>query len=174
MAGRKSDALLKRLLEKIVWPEEKFDRIIGLLEQISAKLVAVEIPPGVVTVQLTAPALEELREVFVTATETYGALKLADDLYVEKIDLRAKRTKVDYSSTLALPGTIALTIFRCLGIFDLYLQKADEAHKITFTAISWPQTFLLDWFKLAKVYITNEEQATIVDPVIIIAWRRTS
>jgi len=176
MSGEKTDALLRKLLEKIVWPEEKLDRIIQLLTEIKELLVPAPppvLPPRVILVQLTDQSLEALRDKVVEAKGLYGQLRLADDLYVEEIDLGIARPEPkDFSATLALPETLALTIFRATGTFDLYLQKADEAHKITFNPIMYPQTFLLDNFKLKKVYITNTAQAG--QTAVIIAWRKTS
>ena len=152
--------------------QARIGEMVTLLTEIRDLLMGVppEIPPpGAVSIV----NLEELRNMILEAKGMYGDLRLADDLYVETIDLgTARATPKDYSSTLALPGTIALTIFRCPGTFDLWLQKADDAHKITFTKIDYPQTFLLDWFELKKVYITVPSGES--GDLVIIAWRRTS
>jgi len=168
MASRETEGLLRRLLEKI-YPEEKLDRMIELLTSIKDLLTVAPPPAGAVTIA----NLVELRDMIVDAKAKYGQLRLADDLYVETIDLgTARATPTDYSSTLAVPQTVALTIFRCTGTFDLYLQKADNVHKITFDAITYPQTFLLDWFTLTKAYIVNTAQSG--KSAVIIAWRKTS
>ncbi|MEM1509658.1 MAG: hypothetical protein QW291_07140 [Thermofilaceae archaeon] len=52
---------------------------------------------------------------------------------------------------------------------ELYLQKADENRKIAFEPIAYPQTFLIDWFRVEHVYIANVAQPG--KEAVIIAWK---
>ena len=55
------DRLLRRLLERIVWPQEKFDRIIALLESINERLaVAPPPPPPVGVVDIGEASIQKL------------------------------------------------------------------------------------------------------------------
>lgn len=130
-------------------------------------------PPAVAVPPIPAIALprEEFREVYVEALREYGALSLADDLHVETIDLgkdRSTATKIEEFPKLM--GT-ALTIFRNTGTFDLYINKKDDYHKLTFDPLTYPQTFLLDWFTAKTFYVGNEAQSGA--EAILIAWKRT-
>lgn len=92
----------------------------------------------------------------------------ADDLKVYTFDLGTARDKTDVESPTMPANTIALTIWRNTGSFDLYIQKADDNHKITVDAITYPQTFLLDNFNLKNLWITNTAQSG--KTAILIAW----
>jgi hypothetical protein len=152
------DALLRRLFEN------KLDRIISLLEDIKAALTAAPPPVGAVTIA----NLDEIRDTIVEALETYGALRMANDLYVYTLDLSTERATPKEIPELA--DAISLTLFRCDGTFTIYLQSATDTRKFTFDAITYPQTFLLDNFKIEHVYVTNTAQSG--KSAIIIAWKR--
>jgi len=151
------------------------------LEEISAKLpIAVPAPPVVVRpgapiVKVPAIQLskEEFMNIYLEALEKHGALKLADDLHVETIDLSKDRsTDAKIEEFPKLKG-IALTIFRNTGTFDLYLNEKDDYHKLTFDALTYPQTFLLDWFRLKTIYVGNPKGQTGKEAKLI-AWKRLS
>jgi len=162
------------------------------LEEISSKLpiavpvtvgvpppgVPVVVPPAVappITVKIPAIYLpkEEFMNVYLEALEKHGALKFADDLYVETIDLSKDRsTDAKIEEFPKLKG-IALTIFRNTGTFDLYINEKDDYHKLTFDTLTYPQTFLLDWFRLKTIYIGNTAQAAGTEAKLI-AWKRLS
>lgn len=108
------------------------------------------------------PTLEELREML----REYGLLRLCSDYHVETIDLSTAR---DPPEEFAKLRGIALTIFRSTGTFDLYLNTKEETRRITFDAIVYPQTFLIDWFRFKTIYIGNTAQAGL--SVTLIAWR---
>jgi len=92
---------------------------------------------------------------------------MASNLAVAKIDLGVARPNpVEVSE---LTPAVSLTIYRLTGTLELYLQKPDEKHKITFDPIAYPQTFLIDWFNVEHVYITNAAQPG--KEVVIIAWK---
>ena len=147
-----------------------------LLEGIKERLVAPPpAPPAVVVRPPPVPAImlpkEEFREVYVEALEKYAALQLADDLHVETIDLSVDRSTAAKIEELPKLVGLALTMFRNTGTFDLYLNVKDDEHKITFDAITYPQTFLLDWFKVKKVYIGNAAQSG--KSATLIVWKVT-
>jgi hypothetical protein len=164
MVMSEKDALLRKLAELVKWPEEKLDRMISLLEDIKAALTAAPPVAGAVTIA----NLDEVRDTIVEALETYGALRMANDLYVYTLDLSTERATPKEIPELA--DSISLTLFRCDGTFTIYLQSATETRKFTFDAITYPQTFLLDNFKIVHVYVTNTAQAG--KSAIIIAWKR--
>ena len=161
------DPLLRRLLEQVKFPEEKLDRMIGLLTEIRNLLTVAPPPAGAVTLA----NLDEVKAMILEAIEEHAVLKRANDLYVATISLATARTTPTEITELAPSGAIALTIFRTTGTFTLYLQKADDVHKITFDALTFPQTFLLDFFDLKKVYITNA--ADLGKEATIIVWKKT-
>lgn len=150
-----------------------------LLEEIRERLVAPPPPappaPPVVVRPPPVPAImlpkEEFREVYVEALEKYAALRLADDLHVETIDLSVDRSTAAKIGEFPKLVGLALTMFRNTGTFDLYLNVKDDEHKITFDAITYPQTFLLDWFKVKKVYVGNAAQSG--KSATLIAWKVT-
>jgi len=107
-------------------------------------------PPGF-------PTLTEIQNTILEALEKHGVLKRATDFYVATIDLATARSKPTEITELA--SALSLTIFRNTGTFTLYLQKNDDAHKITVDALTYPQTLLIDWFDIQKVYITNTAQS---------------
>jgi len=156
----------------------------SLLEEISQKLAVVPpappapvvvrpgVPPPVVKIPAIQLPKEDFLKIYVEAFEKYGALKFADDLYVETIDLskdRSTDTKIEEFSKLK---GIALTIFRNTGTFDLYINAKDDSHKLTFDALTYPQTFLLDWFHVKAIYIGNTVQSG--KEAKLIAWKRLS
>jgi len=150
------------------------------LEEISQKLPIAAPPtppirPGVPPV-IKIPAIqlpkEEFLAIFVDALEKHGALKFADDLYVETIDLSKDRSTSNKIEEFSKLKGIALTIFRNTGTFDLYINEKDDNHKLTLDALTYPQTFLLDWFRLKTVYIGNAAQSG--KEAKLIAWKRLS
>jgi hypothetical protein len=94
-------------------------------------------------------------------------LRPANDLTVARIDLGVARTEP--VEVRELTPAVSLTIFRLTGKLDLYLQKHDEKRKIAFDPIDYPQTFLIDWFNIEHVYITNTAQPG--KEAVIIAWK---
>ena len=138
-----------------------------LLEEIEKRLpVAAPVVPPVVK----PPAIpEELREVYVEALKRYGALFLANDLHVETIDLGKDRSTSANIEELPKLWGIALTIFRNTGTFDLYINVKDDYHKLTFDALTYPQTFLLDWFRAKTFYVGNAAQSG--KTLVLVAWR---
>jgi hypothetical protein len=102
------------------------------------------------------PTLAEIRDTILEALEKHGVLKRANDFYVATIDLATARNTPTEITELA--NALSLTIFRNTGTFTLYLQKNDDTHKITVDALTYPQTLLIDWFDIQKVWITNTAQ----------------
>ena len=152
------------------------------LEEISQKLPItippappVVVRPGVPPV-VKIPAIqlprEEFLKIYVEAFEKYEALKLADDLHIEKIDLGVDRSTAKAITEFPKLAGIGLTIIKCTGTVDLYINKKDDYHKITLEEIAYPQTFVLDWFKARTVYIGNAAQTG--KELHIIAWKRTT
>ena len=130
-----------------------------LLEEIKRRLIGPPVTEGV-----------QVGEVYVEALRRYGALFLTDDLHVETIDLGKDRsTSADIEELPKLQGT-ALTIFRNTGTFDLYINEKDDYHKLTFDPLTYPQTFLLEWFRAKTFYVGNAAQSG--KTLILIAWRR--
>jgi len=153
------------------------------LDEISQKLPIV-IPPPVVRVPPAPPVpppvipaitlpKEDFMNIYVEALKKHGALKFADDLHVETIDLSKDRSTAAKIEEFPKLKGIALTIFRNEGTFDLYINEKDDYHKLTFNALTYPQTFLLDWFKLKTIYIGNTAQSAGTEAVLI-AWKRLS
>jgi len=96
----------------------------------------------------------------------HGALLLANDYYVEIVDLGTDRTTIQEFPKLS---GIALTIFSNTGTFDLYMNVKDGPHKITVAALTYPQTLLIDWFNITTVYIGNTAQSGL--SATLIAWK---
>ena len=147
------------------------------LEEIGERLpVVVPAAPPVPPVVVKPPPIpamalprEEFREVYLEALREYGGLSLADDLHVETIDLGKDRsTSAKIEEFPKLTG-IALTIFRNTGTFDLYINVKDDYHKVTFEALTYPQTFMLDWFRAKTFYVGNAAQSG--EEVVLIAWK---
>jgi len=165
----KEEALLN---ERIPHP---YREILAELKAIHALLeqprpAAVGVPP---TIRIPgvppAPAPRDYINVVAHGLKTYGSLIFADDLYVETIDLATDRStdaKIQEFTTLS---GIALTIYRCDGTFDLYLNKKDDYHKITVDALTYPQTLLIDWCKIKTIYIGNAVQSG--KSAKLIAWK---
>ncbi len=147
----------------------------ALLEEIKQKLPVaippappVVRPPAVLVTQLTK---KQYMDMLVEALKKHGALKFADDLYVETIDLgedRSTDTKIE--ELTKFKNAVALTIFRNTGTFDLYINEKNVDHKLTFDALSFPQTFLLDWFHIKTIYVGNTAQTG--KEAKLIAWKR--
>jgi len=104
--------------------------------------------------------------------QKFGALKFANDLHVETIDLSKDRSTSDKIEEFSkLKGALALTVFRLTGSMDLYINKKDDYHKLPFDAIEYPQTFLLGWFQAETFYVGNSPQQG--KQAILVAWRRS-
>lgn len=159
-----TDALLRRLAELVKFPEEKLDAIITLLGDIKGLLTVAPPPAGAVSIA----NLDELRDKIVEALELYNVLHLANDLYVATIDLSTARDKPTEVPELA--GAVSLTVFRLTGTMDLYLQKADGTRKFTLDAITYPQTFFLDNFKVERAFVANTAQSG--KEAVLIAWKK--
>jgi len=173
--------------ERIPHPYREFVKelrdIKALLVELNQKLpVAVPLVPPVVVrpgvpAVLKVPALqlskEEFMNIYIEALEKHGALKFADDLYVQTVDLSTDRsTDAKIEELTKLKNIIALTIFRNTGIFDLYINEKDVEHKLTFDALTYPQTFLLAWFHCKTLYVGNSVQAGL--SAKLIGWKRLS
>jgi len=131
------------------------------------------VPPPAPPVPAIALSKEDFLNLYVEALEKHGALKFADDLHVEVIDLTKDRSTADKIEEFPKLVGIALTIFRNNGTFDLYINQKDDRHKLNFDSLTYPQTFLLDWFKLKTIYIGNAAQAAGTEAKLI-AWKRLS
>lgn len=127
-------------------------------------------PPPVPPVPAIALPKEEFRKIYEEALEKYEALRLADDLHVETIDLGVDRSTAPKIEEFPKLTGIALTILKCTGTVDVYLNKKDDYHKITLEEITYPQTFLLDNFKVKTIHVGNTVQTG--KALIIIAWKR--
>ena len=124
-------------------------------------------PPKVTVLTMTSRGLKEL---FMEAGEGFGILRLANDCYVETIDLGTDRSAAAKIREFSKLKGIALTILKNTGTFDLYLNEKDDLHKIPVDALTYPQTLLIDWFKLKTVYIGNTAQSG--KEATLIAWKR--
>jgi len=113
-----------------------------------------------------APSPSAYIDVVAHGLRKHGALLLANDYYVETVDLATARTTIQEFPKLS---GIALTIFRNTGSFDLYLNVKDTPHKITVDALTYPQTLLIDWFNITTAYIGNTAQAGL--SAVLIAWK---
>jgi len=120
--------------------------------------------PGVSQVELVKPTVEELVTMITEAMEKHGALKRANDWYVATINLSTARSTPEEITELA--NALSLTIFRNTGTFVLYLKKKDDAKKITVDALTWPQTLLIDWFDIEKVFIVNTAQSGLTAQIL--------
>jgi len=116
-----------------------------------------------------APAPRDYIDVIAHGLRVHGSLLLADDLYVETIDLAVDRSTAATIQEFATLSGIALTIFRCDGSFDLYLNEKDDHHKIDITSLTYPQTLLIDWCQIKTVYIGNASQSG--KTAKLIAWK---
>jgi len=173
--------------ERIPHPYREFLKelrtITAKLQEISEKL-PITVPPTAPAVRpppvgppiIKIPAItlpkEEFLDIYVQALEKHGALKFSDDLYVQTVDLSTDRSTPAKIEEFSKLKGIALTIFTNTGTFDLYINKKDNEHKLTFTALTYPQTFLLDWFQLKTIYIGNAAQSG--KSAVLIAWKRLS
>lgn len=103
------------------------------------------------------PTLAEIRDAIIEALEKHGVLKRANDFYVATIDLATARAQPTEITDLA--NSLSLCIFRNTGTFDLYLKLKSDEKKITVDALTYPQTFLIDWFDIDHVFIKNTAQS---------------
>jgi len=148
-----------------------------MLTELRAIRAALERPAAVPGVPPTiripgvppAPAPSEYVDVFAHGLRRYGSLLLADDLYVETIDLGVDRSTAAKIQEFATLSGVALTIFRCDGSFDLYLNEKDDKHKIDITALTYPQTFLIDWCNIKTIFVGNSTQSG--KSAKLIAWK---
>jgi len=169
----------REILKQLRVIEARLEEISGKLPLVvPAPVVRVPPAPGVPPPVIPAiPAIslpkEEFMNIYLEALEKHGALKFADDLYVQTVDLSVDRsTDAKIEEFPKLKG-IALTIFRNNGTFDLYINEKDNEHKLNFDALTYPQTFLLDWFRLKTIFIGNTAQAAGTEAKLI-AWKRLS
>lgn len=186
MAEPKMAERLRKIREKPIVDEriphpyreviKELKAISGQLEEIKQRLgppappIVVRPPPAPPIPAITLPK-EEFRKIYEEALEKYEALRLADDLHVETIDLGKDRTAKAIGEFPKLAG-IGLTILKCTGTVDIYINKKDDYHKITLDAIEYPQTFVLDWFKVRTIHVGNVAQTG--KQLVIIAWKRTT
>jgi len=117
-------------------------------------------PLGVVTIR----NLDELKTMIKEAMDEYGVLKRANDWLVVTIDLATARSTPTEITELA--NALSLTIFRNTGTFTLYLQLKDDTKKITVDALTYPQTLLIDWMDIEKVFITNTAQSGLTATIL--------
>lgn|GEM_PF-3253764 len=157
--------------------------IVAKLEEISAKLpiaiptVTPGIRPGMPAVKVPVPVLqlskEQFIDVYATALEKQGVLKFADDLHVQDIDLGVDRTTdTEIEELPKCKNSIALTVLLNTGTFDLYINEKNVDHKIPIAALTWPQTLLIDWFRIQTIYVGNTVQTGL--SATLIAWKRLS
>jgi len=137
--------------------EERERRIVELLTQIRDLLGGGAPPPPAPPPPTAFPTLEDIEKTILSALETHGVLKRANSWYVKTIDLATARSNAEELTDLE--NALSLTIFRNTGTFVLYLQINDDTHKITVDALTYPQTLLIDWFDIRKVWITNTAQS---------------
>jgi len=137
--------------------EARERKIVELLTEIRDLLAGAPPPPPPPPPPTGFPTLDELRDMIVEALEKHGVLKRATDWYVKTIDLGSARSTPEEITDLA--NALSLSIFRNTGTFTLYLQKKDDTKKITVDALTYPQTLLIDWFDIEKVFITNTAQS---------------
>lgn len=121
-------------------------------------------PPPPPLGEVTIGNLDELKEMIKTAMEEYGALKRATDWLVATIDLGKARSTPEEITELA--NALSLTIFRTGGTFTLYLQLKDDTKKITVDALTFPQTLLIDWMDIQKVFVTNTAQSGLTATIL--------
>jgi len=138
-------------------------KIVKELQELRAKPPA---PAARIPGMPPAPSPSAYIDVIAHGLRKHGALLFANDYYVESIDLGTAR-----SPALEFPklSGIALTIFTNTGTFDLYMNVKDNLHKITVTALTWPQTLLIDWFNITTTYIGNTAQSGL--SATLIAWK---
>jgi len=161
---------------------EELKAIRAKLDEISQRLPVTVAPPAVVVrpgmppvVKVPAIQLsrEEFTNLFVDALEKHGALKFANDLCVETVDLSTDRSTdatIEELSKFKDKNVIALTVFRNTGTFDLYINEKNKDHRLTFDALTYPQTILIDWFNFKTVYVGNAVQSGL--EAELIAWKR--
>jgi len=105
--SRREDRLLKRLLEQIVWPEEKLDRIIELLTSINERLaVAPPPPPPVGVVGIDDESIRKLAEK-IAELGTAPLEKLPNRIDLIKIDT-SDTTQVSLKRTGKIKPALAL------------------------------------------------------------------
>jgi len=108
--------------------------------------------------------LPDIKALLKEALEEYGVLKRATDWLVVDIDLAKVRPSPEEVTELA--NALSLTIFRNTGTFVLYLQQKDDTKKITVDALTYPQTLLIDWVDIQKVFITNTAQSGLTAQIL--------
>jgi hypothetical protein len=136
--------------------------IITLLQEILTAIKGGAAPPPAPgsAITIVSPTLNDLQEMF----ESYGILKRANDLYVKTIDLSAANTSP--SELPDLENALALTILTNTGTFTLTLQSNTDSRRITISPLTWPQTLLIDWLDIGKVWITNTAQPGLNTTII--------
>jgi hypothetical protein len=132
---------------------ERRQKILDLLTDIRDLLKA----PGAAPPPGSFPSLADLQRMIEAAMNNYGVLQRANNFYVKTIDLSTANSNP--SELTDLENAMALTILTNTGTFNLILQVNDDNHKITINSLTWPQTLLIDWFDIKKVWITNTEQS---------------
>jgi len=135
--------------------------LLDILERLKKPAPAIRIP-GVPP----PPSPADYIDVVAHGLRKHGALMLAKDYHVETIDLSSARDPPEEFPKLS---GIALTVFKNSGTFDLYLNEKDDYHKLTFDSLTYPQTFLIDWFDIKTVYIGNTAQSG--QSATLIAWK---
>lgn len=146
----------------------------ALLEEIKAG-IAVPVPRmppvAVPRVLLKKPVftlnMKEFRDMLLQVAKAQGPLTFSEDLYVETVSLEEAR---DEPKEFPHLKGLALTIFRNTGTFDLYINKMSADHKITIDALTYPQTLLIDWFRIKSLWIKNTAQSGL--EAVLIAWKR--
>jgi len=165
----KEEALLN---ERIPHP---YREMLAELRAIRAALEQLRIPAAGVppTIRIPgvppAPAPRDYISVIAHGLREHGSLLFAEDLYVETIDLGVDRSTAATIQEFSTLSGIALTIFRCDGSFDIYLNEKDDHHKINITALTYPQTLLIDWCQIKTIYIGNSAQSG--KSAKLIAWK---
>jgi len=137
--------------------EAREREMIELLREIRDLLRGAPPPPPPPLGTVNIGNLDEIKAMLKEAMEEYGVLKRATDWLVVTIDLATARSTPEEITELA--NALSLTIFRNTGTFTLYLQKKDDTKKITVDALTFPQTLLIDWVDIEKVFVVNTAQS---------------
>ena len=105
-----------------------------------------------------------LKKIIEETLEKYGVLKRANDYLVETVNLATVRAQpLEFPS---LANALSVTIFRNTGTFNLYLQEPRDNKKIIIDALTYPQTLLIDFFDIDKVFISNSAQSGLSATII--------
>ena len=124
--------------------------------------------PGAVSVGF--PTASDIQDAITRAMTGYGALKRANDYYVKTLAFDAASGPSGAAAAPVevtdLENAIALAIFLNTGTFTLYINKNSDDHGIVISPLTYPQTLLIDWFDVGKVWIKNSAQPGLTATII--------